>query len=62
MQQPLALNIVNSLRQYHSMPVDFIAKLTGRSREEVLKYVNILKEKGVVDVRDDEVSLVGEHE
>jgi biotin operon repressor len=60
MQQPLALNIVTSLRQYHSMPVDFIAKLTGRSREDVLKYVTILKEKGVVDVDGDKVSLISE--
>ena len=57
MQQPLALHIVNCLRQYHSMPMGFIAKLTGRSSEEVTKYVEMLRQKGIVRVDGDEVIL-----
>ncbi len=49
--------VVNTLRQYGKVKVDFLAHVLGRSREEVDEVVRGLMQDGIVVVEGDEVAL-----
>lgn len=49
--------IVNTLREYGTIPVDFLAKVLGRRTPEILDYLEILEREGVIQREGEQVSL-----
>jgi len=60
----VSLNIVTTLEKFGqtSLPVSFVAKVVGRSVDDVRSRLQSLAAQGVVEVKDDVVSLVEETE
>lgn len=49
--------IVQTLKKYKEVPVDFLAETLGSTPEETRDYLFNLKEEGVVEQRGDRVRL-----
>jgi hypothetical protein len=57
--ESLSLNtsIVLALRRYGTIPLDFLARVLGRRKSEILSDVEDLQRKGIVAVTDEKISL-----
>ena len=53
----LNLSIVNTLKKYGSIPVDFLAKILRRRKSEILENLGILEKEGVITLTGENVSL-----
>jgi DNA-binding IclR family transcriptional regulator len=49
--------IVKAVEKYGSLPIDYLARTFGKSREEVEEYVSELQKAGLVKVKGDDVCL-----
>jgi hypothetical protein len=48
-------HILKSVERYGSLPIDYIASIFGRRREEVEDYIYELEKRSLVKVRNDKV-------
>ncbi len=53
-----ANSIVLVLKNYGSVPLDFLAQKVGHITPEILEYLRTLEEEGVIKRQDDTVALV----
>lgn len=53
----LNTRIVNTLREYGEVHVDFLAHLLGRWPSEILESVEYLEREGVIKLKEEKVSL-----
>lgn len=53
----LSTLIVSTLQQYGRVPVDFLAKALGRRTPEILDYLGLLEQEGVIERQGDTVGL-----
>jgi predicted transcriptional regulator len=60
MKKPVYINqaIIKTLKDYHKkLPIDFLAKVIGRQADEIKDDLEGLKNKGVIEVDDQGVSI-----
>jgi len=53
MSEPMGLTIVNALRKYGDVEIDFLARAIGRRPSEIEKMIEVLKAEKVVVVTAD---------
>lgn len=50
-------SIVRTLKEYGPIHIEFLAKVLGRRRSEILEYLDVLEREGVIRRTEEKVGL-----